>query len=118
MARATRRGGQMRRSILSVLAMVSVVAGLGASAAPASAGPTSGTSTVAVPVTCTFGPNTPIFTTTAHVSVTAPSITPPLLAYNASFRVHLDGITAPFDVQSFAMSSTYNISGPVNPHGA
>jgi hypothetical protein len=80
--------------------------------------PTVGTTTVDVPVTCTFGSPTPVFATTAHVSVTAPANTYPNAPYTASFLATLDGIVAPFDVQSFTMTSTYDVSGPVNPNGA
>jgi hypothetical protein len=79
--------------------------------------PTVGTSTVNVPVTCTFGSPSPVFPTTAHVSVTAPAVTYPNAPYTASFLVSLDGLVAPLDVESFTLTSTYNVSGPVNPNG-
>ena len=80
--------------------------------------PTVGTSTVDVPVTCTFGSPSPVFATTGHVSVTAPADTSPNAPYTASFLVSLDGLVAPFDVESFTMTSTYDVSGPVDPNGA
>ena len=60
----------------------------------------------------------PVFQTTAHVSVTSPSDTQPNAPYTASFLVTLDGLVATFDVEDFSMTSTYNVSGPVNPNGA
>ena len=80
--------------------------------------PTVGTSTADVPVTCTFGIPSPVVHNTAHVSVTAPGDTYPNAPYTASFLVTLDGLVAPFDVESFTMTSTYNVSGPVDPNGA
>jgi hypothetical protein len=32
--------------------------------------------------------------------------------------VSLDGLVAPFDIESFAMTSTYTVGGPVSPSGA
>jgi hypothetical protein len=107
------------------LAAVSIAAPAGASPPPhpphpphPGVNPTVGTSTVDVPVTCTFGSPSPVFPTTAHVSVTAPAHTQPNAPYTASFLVSLDGLVAPLDVESFTMTSTYDVSGPVNPDGA
>jgi hypothetical protein len=109
--------------------VVGIVAGLLSIAGPAGAAPpphpphpgsnpTVATSTADVPVTCTFGAPSPVFPTTAHVSVTSPSNTVPNAPYTASFLVTLDGLVAPFDVATFSMTSTYNVSGPVDPNGA
>jgi hypothetical protein len=100
-----------KRSILTSILVAGAFA-LFAPATPASAGTTS----VAVPVSCNFGGST-TFNTTAHVTVTAPNNALPLLPYQARFLVHLDGIVATFNVKTFAMNSTYSVTGPVTPHG-
>jgi hypothetical protein len=80
--------------------------------------PTVGTTTVDVPITCTFGPGSPTAHETAHVSVTSPSNTNPNAPYDASFLLTIDDLIAPADVASFTITSTYNLSGPVSPNGA
>jgi hypothetical protein len=111
-------------AVLVVLVAVAVSLAGPASATPPhhpphpGSNPTVGTSSADVPVTCTFGAPSPVFATIAHVSVTAPSDTHPRAPYTASFLVTLDGIVAPFDVATFSMMSTYDVSGPVDPNGA
>ena len=82
--------------------------------------PTVVTSTVDVPVTCSIGPAPVIFATTADVSVTAPTDTYPNAPYAVSFLVSLDGVVnnTPEGTVSIVFTSTYNVSGPVDPNGA
>jgi hypothetical protein len=80
--------------------------------------PTVGTTTVDAPITCNFGPGSPIVNEMAHVSVTSPSSTQPNAPYDTDFLLTIDDIVAPADVESFTVTSTYGVSGAVSPSGS